>query len=717
MSLKDHEWRSVYRSGDQNLLKEFYQPVLSSAIQYDRAVGFFSSEVLSMNLEGISSVVDNGGRMRLVIGHPLEKDEFLAVQSGHELNRIMTNLDEKLTRIIEESKEERVNKLELLAWLIAADKLEIKFALRRQGMYHEKIGIVRDNSEVIVFQGSANETVYALDEGFNAESIMVFLSWNQEVFSQYGIPCIEGFESLWSGEQKNTVTVDVPSSFYEKIVDSFELEEKPGTSFEESKNEVYEMFFNDSPKDMIPRIPETLGDREFRLYEHQIQSIRLWMANQSKGIMKLATGSGKTITSIYAATKVYQARMKNDLKFVLIVSVPYVELAKQWVDNLRAFNIRPIQCWANKKLWYDDLRQDVLSYSMNVIDFIPIVVVNRTLESDGFQELINKIDEDEIMVIGDECHNHGARKTNEAIPKAYYRMGLSATPFRSDEDEIDSPFPDVAKERILKYYGSVVAEYGLGDAINDDVLCEYDYYIVHVYLTELEQERFEDLSLEIGKLVAIQRSSGLTSSQRKRFTTLCGERSRLLGSASNKLKALEDIARDIPVNERKHSLFYCGEGSVDKAISESEYERIIFNVSDVLGSCGWMTSRFTSEESSVDRNNIMDSFINEDIDGLVSMKVLDEGVDVPVCDKAFILASTKNPRQYVQRRGRVLRKSSNKSKATIYDFVVLPLKGSVSSASKRLKISELERVDDFCLLATNRLEVEGLIERLEMRDE
>ena len=138
MSLKNRKWKPVYRSGDQNLLSEFYQPVLEDAVTYDRAVGFFSSEILSMNLQGVSSLVSNGGRMRLVIGHPLDEKEFLAVKQGYELNGLLYDLEQQLDVILTEARDRKVDRLELLAWLIAANKLEIKFALRRQGMYHEE---------------------------------------------------------------------------------------------------------------------------------------------------------------------------------------------------------------------------------------------------------------------------------------------------------------------------------------------------------------------------------------------------------------------------------------------------------------------------------------------------------------------------------------------------------------------------------------------------
>lgn len=716
-SLREQHWEAVYRAGDQNLFRDFYKPALSSAVAYDRAVGFFSSQSLVSNLQGISELVKNNGRMRLIIGHPLEDDEFSAIKHGYRLHELLSQLDDRLNEMLSSENERAQLNLSLLSLLIATDKLEIRFAFRRRGMYHEKLGLIKDaQGNALVFQGSANETIYALEEGYNAESIMVFKSWQQEVFDLYGVPCIEGFEKLWNGEQQNTVTVKVPSRFYETIVEKAKSWQSVDV-FEDSEgkfsDQAFDTLFSSESTYNIPQIPTTLNGVEFKIKEHQKSAIQAWISNSYKGILKLSTGSGKTITSIYAATRVYEARKAKKIPTVLIVSVPYQELAKQWVDNLSVFNIHPLKCWMSRASWEEDLKKELLDLRMKALDFVAIVVVNRTMESAYFQEIISDIPSDQLMFVGDECHNHGALATNKALPDAFYRMGLSATPYRSDSDEIDSPFPDDARARINSYYHDIVAEYSLGDAIHDGVLCEYNYFPIPVYLTAEEEEEYESLSREIGKLL-LAGGRSLSKAQRSQLTMLCGRRSRLLGSARQKIPTLKTVVQSIPSSERKHALFYCGEGTAFQNSDESDTDlRVIDTVSMALSESGWKTTRFTSQESSKDRGNIMKNFVEAHIDGLVSMKVLDEGVDVPVCDKAFILASTRNPRQYVQRRGRVLRKAEGKTHADIYDFIVLPRRSSPSLDA--LKKAELERIDDFVLIASNRYEVENDVNELGLR--
>ena len=713
MSFQACSLKASYRSGPDNILKDFYEPLFRHATQYDRAVGFFSSEVLEANLKGVVSLVKNNGKMRLVIGHPITDDEFEAIKYYGDHTKVMDQLSQKFNELIIESEDRSFNKLEILAWLSNNGRLEIKFALRRQGMYHEKIGIFYDeDGNKVCFTGSANETIYGLTGLYNAESIIVFPSWGVG-FDLYGQSCIDGFETVWNNELENTLTLDMPSSYYERLNEQIKME---GSVTDFVKNHSEEIFIeyldqNYAPKG--PSIPTTLGGRDFYLKDHQVKSIASWQGNGYKGILELATGSGKTITSIAAAVKVYEARAKQGGKTVLVVSVPYQELASQWVINLRDFNIFPVKCWDSRIKWEEELKNSIIKFNLEAIDFLSIVVVNRTMESDFFKKILLPLKESDLMVIGDECHNHGSKKTNDSIPLAHFRMGLSATPFRSDDDEIDNPFPDLAKDRILSYYKGIVAKYSLGDAINDGVLCEYEYQIIPVYLTEDEQEKYENLSSEIGRLIG----SGQTAQSSGQLTALCGQRSRLLGGAQGKLPALASLLKRLD-GGKKGSLFYCGEGKSFDLIQSPEFDqKIVEQVSVVLHENGWNTSRFTSLESPKQRAKIMGDFKSGSIDALVSMKVLDEGVDVPSCNKAFILASTRNPRQYVQRRGRVLRKAEGKSKALIYDFMILPAPGANNASSKSLKSAELERIDDFCLLAINRLDVERQIDELGIRVE
>ena len=714
-TLKSLNLLSVYRTENNNLYSEFYRPILSCAVKYDRAVGFFSSSILTSSLKGISRIVQSNGYIRLIIGHPLERDEYEIIKNSSSQKKqdlISKYIDDLLDMM--KSEESNNQRLLILGYLISINKIEIKYALRRKGMYHEKIGIVYDDeNNIVVFQGSANETPSAFFEDINSECISVYKSWNEEIFNDYGNEYINAFENLWNNQNKNTLTIDVLSKQYEKINEFIKSNIIKDTNpldlekiFTTLDNEIEE---KNSNNDNTPELPKHIGIHSFKVRDHQKVALRKWKANEFKGILKHATGSGKTITALYALTKIFEAMQKSNQPLCVIISVPYIDLANQWVKEANTFNIIPIRCYENKNQWYDNLKVKTSLFQLNQIPFICILVVNKTLVSSDFKDLISKIPSRNLMLIGDECHRHGAEETNKSLPDARFRLGLSATPFIDDEDEIDSPFTNYAKENLLNYYECIVDEYDLENAINDNILTSYEYHIIPTYLTFEEQEEYDSLSYEIGKILS-QSDGKLKKNEATRLAILSSQRSRLLGSAVNKLTTLNSLIKSISPDERKLSLVYVGEGR------NNEDNKIIDEVSKILRSNNWKTAQFISSTPRSERKNYLEMFKNEQIDALVAMKVLDEGIDVPACKTAFILASTKNPRQYIQRRGRVLRKFPGKDMATIYDFVTLPCPEHQSAYAKTLKFSELERIKDFTLLAINKVDIESMIDSLELRN-
>jgi superfamily II DNA or RNA helicase len=700
---------------------QLFSPVSKMANSFDCMSGYFSSGVLRELAHAISFYLlsSDDKKMRFIIGPNISsKDDVEALRSA-------IYYQQDLVPLLFEDVDLSINNLQsktvkMLSYLVAVGKIDLKIAVmsNSKGIFHNKYWLFNTSQGNVAIHGSGNSTSAGI--GSNSEQFTLTRSWQNSNEEQTFNMFKEEFDRVWSEDDDTVLCTALNIKTMEHISKISDSVQSNSDNLRELTDYI-KSIIDDSVAHAVryPRIPDMLNDAPFDLLDHQKRAIRAWNANEFKGILELATGSGKTITSIYAATKVYQARKKMGAPTILMVSVPYVELAKQWVMNLEVFGMEPIECWDSRHRWTNKLKQNILAFNLGAIDFIGMVVVNKTLSSDHFSTVISPLSPSNIVFIGDECHRHGSEKMSKALPNAFYRMGLSATPFNSDEDDYDSPFPDEARFRLTSYYNRVVDTYTLGDAINDGVLCEYDYHIVPVFLTEQEQEIFEKISLDIARLLAASRSTGLTDQQRSLFKMLAGRRSRLLGGAENKLVALSQTILGIEAENQSHSLFYCGEGSIDKELMYDGVadERNINQVSRVLKSAGWSSTRFTSEESARDRKIIMKDFVDGVVDALVSLKVLDEGVDVPICNKAFILASTRNRRQYVQRRGRVLRKHSTKSKSVIYDFVVLPAGGSKNTASQNLIEAELERVDDFCELAINRRDVENQIDILGMRDE
>lgn len=695
MSLTEIELKPTYNSEEDSLLDDFYIPALGSAISYDRAVGFFSASMLTYAAQGLSKFVSNLGQMRLIIGHQVDEEEYEAIKKGENLKELYQSLNLGLEKIINDvSSEIFICRLELLSWLVSTNRLKIKFAIRRKGMYHEKIGILKDeHGNKVVFQGSANESQMALLPDFNFESISVYPSWEEGIYKKYGASYEARFQRLWNNDAKETVVVDVPSEIYTRLSNFYQKITPPPQNIEKTLFD--ELAIEKKSFSLLPILPTILGTSSYQLKEHQKNALTNWKSNDFNGIFALATGAGKTITALHAATTLanYQQHL------ALIVAVPYQNLADQWCEVMELFSITAIRCYMSKNRWQTELNTAISDFNLNrTKPFIAIVVVNRTLSTETFQNEIKRINPNKLLFVGDECHHHASKNIVTNLPNAIYRIGLSATPWSSKEED---------KERILKsYYGEIVAKYTIEDALKDDVLTPYHYFIHIFYLTPDETETYQQISTEIGKLIAIKENHGHINEQL--LTALYMRRSRLIGSADNKFIMLDKLLNKLAID--KHTLFYCGDGSVIEEKSEDDNDdftiRDIERVATILYNHGWKSSRFTADESLKERRSIIDNFKNGFIDAMVSIRVLDEGIDIPVCKQAFLLASSRNQRQFIQRRGRILRKSPGKYCSIIHDFIVLPSESiAIDDSLKNLIDGELDRLIEFAHVATNKSEI------------
>ncbi|WP_026078110.1 DEAD/DEAH box helicase family protein [Pseudomonas sp. PAMC 26793] len=707
MNFKDLNTKRVYRSGEDSILNDFYTPSLTASVRYDRAVGFFSTSILMYALAGIRSLIKNNGEMRLVIGYPLDDEEFEVLKDGGLVSHLAKKLERDLESLIAEAVTDVLKyRLKLFFLMTVTGRLKIKFAYRRRGMYHEKVGIMYDaHGNKILFQGSANETTNAINSDLNFESISVYRSWETEVYAGYAKPYEEGFERLWLGEDPHVAVFDIPSELYTAIHKKVTENNLSMHTIDlnEDENKLEEHGFDIYNKG-YPVEPVKINGSEFKVLSHQKKALRSWADNNYQGIFKLATGAGKTITAMVGVSKIFEANRSK--KLALIVAVPYVALAEQWVKELKIFNMTPIQCFGNKNVWEEKLRSAINQLNLKAIDFFSVVVVNQTLKSENFQSSISRIATSDIFFVGDECHHHSSEALSNAVPEAQYKIGLSATPY-SDELDVGYETDPIKIENLKKAYGEIVATYTMANALGQGVLTPYNYYLNIVQLSEAEMDSFLELSREIARLYALE-----STEMSNKLKDIIRRRNKIISNASNKISVLRDLLRELDLEDKQHTLIYVGEGSVlDQGDGDGRSKDIaqLQAVSETMKTLGWKISRFTAEENRAERLAIMDDFKEGSIDALVSMKVLDEGIDIPACKRAFILASTTNSRQFVQRRGRILRKSPGKEVADIYDFVVVPSpQGKGESCFSGLVRRELYRVMEFVRLSKNRAQVEPI---------
>lgn len=701
--LKEITYKGVYKSDQDHILEDFYFPTLSVATRYDRAVGFFSASTISYAAQALSVFVKRGGQIRLILGAFSEQGDLEAVKQGYREKEISDKIGGELLSMISNVSDELFqNRFETLSWLVAHGRLDVKIALRERGMYHDKVGIITDDAgDQVVFAGSANESTHALLPTHNYESINVFRTWLPE-HAEFYEPHIDSFERLWRDESQGTAVIDIPTAVRDKLISvARSLDYTPDPEIEAAiAARVLSRTGNAvSTTSGKPREPATINGQPFKMRDHQIDALDAWKAKGDfQGTFDLATGAGKTITAIHAIVKLSEAIDG----LACVIAAPYQNLADQWVDILSTFNIYPVKCYNTRTQWEDKLRNMVHELTMGSRSFGAIVVVNRTLKSPEFQECLSKIKGGRLLWIGDECHHHTSKAYEGFLPEhAKFRIGLSATPEHYLDEE--------RNERLNEFYGDIVSRYTLKQAIKDKVLTPYVYYPHLVEFTEEEADEFVGLSEQIGRIMA--RQQGKASEMSPQLTGLLMRRARLVGSAANKLPTLQAVL----TGERptQHTLFYCGDGTVetdegedasDKNIAQSK--RQVEAVSAMLHGMSWDVSRFTSRESRKDRDNILENFRLGFIDAMVAIRCLDEGIDVPACSTAYILASSRDPRQFVQRRGRILRRSPGKERALIHDFiVVLPQDYDTDSEyAKRLIRSELGRVTEFSSLSDNRSE-------------
>lgn len=692
--LRKLQLKTNYTSESDDIYTDFFTPALSASSHYQRAVGYFSLSVLLNAPQALSQVIENDGKVELLFGKLVSQTDFEAIRDSA-LNPWAEEDFPSFETILKDYKGSLLEyRVRLLAWLFTAGRLELKVAIRPQGLFHQKIGIFRDKfGDVLSFSGSMNETPSALDPRYNSEEITVFSSW-KEGQKDYVENHQKIFQKLWSGRtDSSTIITTIPEAVEAGL--NFVSAQFPDKPTIDAENEHVAKFFasKSGRTDLSPRVPATFKGSPFEMRPHQLAAIRSWANNSCKGILELATGAGKTVTALYAATRL----IEKNAGMALIVAVPYKDLADQWCEELEAFNIRALRCYGTRTNWESNFKAYLSRNIGQQKEFIAVVVVNNTLKTPHFQSFATQLDPDRLIFIGDECHHHSAEGyEGKLFLAARFRIGLSATPFHYLDDS--------RNDRLEAIYGKSVYTYTLSDAVRDKVLTPYEYHPVPVELTAAEAEEYLDLSDQIARYYALLKSGSETDIGQK-LKILLMRRSRLVGAAANKIPALKSLL-DSHAEIEPYSLFYCGDGvtqiDVDEEDSEScDDTSIVLKqrhaVSQLLAARGVKVSPFTSEENPWQRMEILRRFKEGETKALVAIKCLDEGIDVPACRTAYLIASSKNPRQFIQRRGRILRKADGKDFARIYDFVVVLPESNMSSsqdASDFLK-GELGRVADF----------------------
>ena len=644
MSLSDLELKRSYITfGEDGIASSLISPALTHACRYDRSVGFFSSSVLKTITPGIISFYRRKGHIRLICSPKLSQSDIQAIDAGYQTREaiIQNSFENVFETELQEFDDES---LQLLYQLIAKEALDIRIAFTdTEGFYHDKMGLMYDeDGNAIAFYGSANSS----ENGYtsNYERIRVVRSWvsgEREFVNDER----REFENLWKGLNPYVKVIRFRESAERKLLEVIER-----------------------------RTTQKNTQSVVKLRPYQEEAISAWVQNKHHGFFVMATGTGKTWTAIYAAKRLVE---KN--RAIVVICAPYKHLVKQWAIDVRgAFpDAKLILVSSENHKWEQQLNEAIIQqrYDPNYQVIVISTIISFNLER--FRNIIGKTAAKRLLIV-DEAHRFNHQ--SEYLQDEYqYMLGLSATPFGGRSTE--------KGDALMAFFGGCVYQLPIEKALGK-FLVNYYYHPIFVQATAKEEERFRSYT---SKIMGCYRNGVLID--RENLVKHLRNRLRVIAMAENKIRNLGSILENI--SEKDHLVVYCGDGRLFDDNRQKELRHIQY-VKAVLDQYGYRASQFTSAENMDTRMELVDAFNKGEITSLAAIRCLDEGINIPSIKGALLLASNDDYREFVQRRGRILRQYGDKKDAHIYDVILLP-----SEETPGMATIELRRYLEYAHLALN----------------
>lgn len=709
--LKDKDFKYRYSTGRKDLPIDFCELALSNSNQFDLGLGYFSSASFNILSTGLARFICNNGNMRLYINEYLTEDDYNLLQNTEIVDfeeRILSSFFSLKATL--SKRDEHFFKC--LSYLIQHKRIEIKIVVPKDGgLAHEKFGIFTDeNNDKVAFTGSMNLTAAALLK--NIETIECTCSWRSDDNKERIEISEQDFAEIWTGVNKN-VMVFPANKFCQEIIktypniDSDELLEQEKELIKKITNK-QEIAVLEKKSIQPPHFPLKYPDGA---RPYQIQAYDAWVKNGKQGIFAMATGTGKTITSLNCALQEYE----QDGSYQIMILVPTIALVEQWIDEVNLFDFKNIiEVYSENSQW----RRQIVTlknrikkgYNENFV----IISTYQSFTNDDFQQILSQLP-DTILLIADEAHNIGSESVRAAFRKLKIkkRIALSATPNRIYDQEGTTELENFFNDKPPYVYN-----FPMSRAISEGRLMEYCYYPKMAYLNELEMEKYAYYTKKLMSLFDNKTGEYENKEKAEKYLML---RKQVLHKAEDKIRVLKEIILEIGQENLKYCFVFAPEGNINEddksdAIINSVYdssnedvdailEKMLYSIVETFPKTRCNT--YTGTNSKKQRSAILNGFENGDIDVLLAMKCLDEGVDVPRAEYGIFASSTGNPRQFIQRRGRLLRKHPDKTFAHIYDMIVVPnfhssfYSKEFFKMEKSLVRGELARVAYFADLATN----------------
>lgn len=646
-----------YKSVGEESFSQILNPLLSCTKNYKRSVGYFSSSALDFIGDGILELARRGGKIMLATSPQLSADDIFAIQSGYKAREIvercfLSEVQSALNDISDAN-------AKMLYMLVKEGIVDIKIVTRQNGIYHDKLALLEDfDGNIIACVGSNNETGSGYN--YNYEKIRVYKSWND--YEGRIADESKEFESIWSNDNSDLVVYDFMSAFENEVLCRYE------------KKGIYK---NDTSK--------------YKMRPYQIEAKDKWNENEHRGFFVMATGTGKTITSLYS---IKEFVLNN--KIFTVIAVPYKHLVSQWAEDVKEFFPDAAIHVVHGEIKNAET-QIYASYLQALKNYRPIIVIT-TIKSfllERYVNLYDKIDFDRLLIV-DEAHNFANQISDDLSIKYPYKLGLSATPvFGTDEEKTN---------RLLSWFGGQVVDLPIEKALGK-YLVNYEYHPIFVNATENDEKKFSKATTLMLSGIDLVRNKIIDE---EKFTLGYRGRLRAISMAEEKHERIAEIFSNI--EDKDHTIIYCSDGrslfdGKQDEMRHLEYILQLINMSCLTSVGSGKASKFTATEDIQERMQLIDSFNKGYIEYLVAIRCLDEGINIPSIKSALILSSNDNYREFVQRRGRILRLYEGKKIAHIYDVIVLP-----SISNKAFAEIEFRRYYEYSRLALNK---DYLIDMLE----
>ena len=685
-----------WNSRRDDIVEDFFKPALANSVLYQRMSGYFSSTSFVYVANEILEFIDRNSRIQLVTSPNLSHiDKDMIERSMEDPEKLLSEIF--FNDLKNDPDNLKINCAKLMGYMLSKKidgipQLEIKIAMEE--LYHEKTGIMHliDGGK-ISFTGSNNETGRGWAE--NVESFKVFCSWKDDTNNRAIVHDQRYFNDLWNNNEEGVNVVDLPYAVEQHLL---EISPKSDEEYKETLEKVTEKLRKKTKKPTM------------ELFDYQKEARDAFLDKNCIGLFAMATGTGKTFAAFGCINKIQNLHERT----AVIIACPQKHLVEQWVEELQNYNSGMpdadkvvmssyVTCDSDYKNWrtnFDKILSDVNVLPLGKKEYYEnnfiVFVTHATLKSKDFNEKIERIKNLKKFLIVDEVHNVTPASAQAQLRPDYdFRLGLSATPERHLDDE--------GTKVIFDYFDDIAYELGLEEAIAKGYLCQYDYIPFYVELTENEMDIHRDLTSQIAQIEE-KKKKGTYHPKPGDFDPYLA-RAHLVQAAENKLEKLKEILNKMS-NKLEQTLVYCT-SNPSMAFPQGSPTQLK-HVQSVLSARNIISDSVTWVDPTKGRRKILKDLANDHFDCVTAVRCLDEGVDIPSVKTAIFMASSGNPKQFIQRRGRVLRKSerTGKTHAEIYDILVTPPVADPTSGpslnERKLAARELIRHKEFALIARNK---------------